>query len=242
LGGIRFKTALQASLLVQSDKFFEHCAKKSMKFEIGPDPVFYPDALQKMEQCVAAIHAGDAEAQTLWLCQHPPIYTAGTSAKASDLLNPQFPVYETGRGGQYTYHGPGQWLGYVMLDLKKRQQTPDLKLYIHNLEDWIIDTLKSFDVIGERREGRVGIWVDLKKYERKGEAKIAAVGVRVRHWITYHGISFNNGPNLTHFNGIVPCGISEFGVTSLADLGIHVSMEDVAKELQKSFQKVFLNQ
>ena len=182
-----------------------------------------------MENRVAAIKDG-SEDELIWLLEHPPIYTAGTSANAADLLNPQFPIFETGRGGQYTYHGPGQLVAYVMLDLKKRQKEPDLKLYIRTLEQWIINTLEAFGIKGERREGRVGIWVA----ENEREAKIAAIGVRVRHWITYHGISINLNPDLSHFNGIVPCGINEHGVCSFQSLGKDIFMEDLKIELQKT--------
>ncbi len=196
---------------------------------ISPNPIEYDDAIAVMEDTVADIHAGTSPEQ-LWFLEHPPLYTAGTSAKAQDLLTPQFPVFETGRGGQYTYHGPGQRIAYVMLNLKQRQKTPDIKDYIYQLEQWIIDTLAEFKIKGERREGRVGIWV-VKPDGR--EAKIAAIGVRIRHWVTYHGISINLNPDLTHFNGIVPCGISEHGVTSLEDLGVKATMEELDIALQK---------
>ncbi|MEM8833975.1 MAG: lipoyl(octanoyl) transferase LipB [Pseudomonadota bacterium] len=194
------------------------------------DFVAYPDAVAAMEERIAWIRAGESNEQ-VWLLEHPSLYTAGTSSKAEDLLKPQFPVFETGRGGQYTYHGPGQRVAYVMLDLKKRQKTPDIKQYVCNLEQWIIDTLKEFDIIGERREGRVGIWVN-----RNGsDKKIAAIGVRVRHWVTYHGISINLNPDLKHFNGIVPCGISDAGVTSFNDLGVSATMEELDQALQTCF-------
>ena len=196
---------------------------------ISANPIEYDDAIAVMEDTVADIHAGTSPEQ-LWFLEHPPLYTAGTSAKAQDLLTPQFPVFETGRGGQYTYHGPGQRIAYVMLNLKQRQKTPDIKDYIYQLEQWIIDTLAEFKIKGERREGRVGIWV-VKPDGR--EAKIAAIGVRIRHWVTYHGISINLNPDLTHFNGIVPCGISEHGVTSFADLGVKATMEALDIALQK---------
>lgn len=189
-----------------------------------------------MERRVADIRAGTAR-DLVWLLEHPPLYTAGTSARAEDLLDAQFPVFETGRGGQYTYHGPGQRVGYVVMDLKPRGA--DLKQYICNLEEWIITALKDFNVTGERRPGRVGIWVDLAPYGRKGEAKIAAIGVRVRHWVAFHGLSLNVAPDLSHYNGIVPCGIAEHGVTSLKDLGIAATMKDVDAALEKSWSKVF---
>lgn len=184
-----------------------------MEWKISEQPVPYEDALAAMEQRVADIHAGTTEDQ-VWLLEHPPLYTAGTSAKETDLLDPRFPVFKAGRGGEYTYHGPGQRVGYVMLDLKKRQKSPDIKKYVWQLEEWIIRALAEFDVKGERREGRVGIWV----LTPEGEKKVAALGVRVRHWITFHGISINVNPDLSHFGGIVPCGISNYGVTSLQEL------------------------
>lgn len=184
-----------------------------MEWKISEQPVPYEDALAAMEQRVADIHAGTTEDQ-VWLLEHPPLYTAGTSAKETDLLDPRFPVFKAGRGGEYTYHGPGQRVGYVMLDLKKRQKAPDIKKYVWQLEEWIIRALAEFDVKGERREGRVGIWV----LTPEGEKKVAALGVRVRHWITFHGISINVNPDLSHFGGIVPCGISNYGVTSLQEL------------------------
>jgi lipoyl(octanoyl) transferase len=198
--------------------------------------VDYPDALSFMGARAAAIRAGAAP-ETLWFLEHPPLYTAGTSAKKHDLLRADFPVYEAGRGGQYTYHGPGQRVAYVMLDLLKRKsgEGPDLKAYICALEDWIIRALGDLGVRGERRAGRIGIWVD-----RGGaEKKIAAVGVRVRRWVTLHGISINLNPDLSHFSGIVPCGISEHGVTSLADLGIKASMADLDTALKRHFTAVF---
>ncbi len=206
-----------------------------MDWIISEKPVDYVEAVSWMEQRVADVRSGAAD-EAVWLLEHPPLYTAGTSAKAEDLLNPRFPVYDTGRGGQYTYHGPGQRIGYVIQDLKKRQQVPDIKKYVWQLEEWVIRALAEFDVRGERREGRVGIWVDLGNGQ---EAKIAALGVRVRHWVTFHGVSINVDPDLSHFNGIVPCGIKEFGVTSLKALGQNVSLQDVDVALKKSFDTVF---
>lgn len=205
-----------------------------MEWLTSESPAEYLNAVAQMEQRVADIRAGVAD-EAVWLLEHPPLYTAGTSAKAVDLLNPQFPVYDTGRGGQYTYHGPGQRVAYVMLDLKKREPSPDIKKYVWQLEEWIIHTLATFAVKGERREGRVGIWV----VTDAGEAKIAAIGVRVRHWVTYHGISMNVAPDLSHFSEIVPCGIKEHGVTSLAALGIGASMGDVDAALKANFKSVF---
>ena len=205
-----------------------------MEIMTAPSPVGYEDALRMMEARVAEIHqekAGDL----LWLLEHPPVYTAGTSARAEDLLQPRFPVFQSGRGGQYTYHGPGQRIGYVMLDLKKRQQVPDIKKYVWQLEEWVIRALATFGVQGERRENRVGIWV----VTPGGEAKIAALGVRVRHWITFHGVSINLNPDLSHFSGIVPCGIAEYGVTSLHQLGVKVSMAALDAALIAAWDQVF---
>lgn len=205
-----------------------------MEFKTAPAPVDYPAAIAGMEARVAAIRAGTA-GDLVWFVQHPPLYTAGTSANAADLLDARFPVYETGRGGEYTYHGPGQRVAYAMLDLKKRQEAPDIKKYICNLEEVVIRTLAHFSVTGERREGRVGIWV----LTPAGEKKIAAIGVRIRHWVTYHGLAINVNPDLTHFSGIVPCGIKEFGVTSLADLGRNVEMGALDTVLKNEFESVF---
>ena len=187
-----------------------------------------------MDERVAAIHEGQAE-DCVWLLEHPPLYTAGTSAKIDDLLDPRFPVYESGRGGEYTYHGPGQRIAYSMLNLKKKQKVPDVKQYVCNLEEWIIRTLATFDVVGECRDGRIGIWVDTPH----GDKKIAAIGVRVRHWITLHGISINVNPDLSHFGGIVPCGISDAGVTSLEALGVQADMNELDAALQKTWAEVF---
>lgn len=205
-----------------------------MEILTSPDPVPYADALALMEARVNGIHAGQA-GEVVWLLEHPPLYTAGTSAKAEDLLNPRFPVFETGRGGEYTYHGPGQRVAYVMLNLKKRQQEPDLKKYIWQLEEWIIRALGQLGITGERRVGRVGIWVATPS----GEKKIAAIGVRIRHWISFHGVAINVNPDLSHFSGIVPCGISEYGVTSLWDLGVRAELGDVDQALQVSWGQVF---
>lgn len=204
--------------------------------------VEYEDAVFKMEERVAAIRNGQ-ENEMVWMLEHPSLYTAGTSAKDADLLDARFPVYKSGRGGEYTYHGPGQRVAYVLLDLKKRQKgNPDVRGYVWSLEEWIIRTLFDFGVLGERREGRVGIWVDMAAYGgRKGEeAKIAAIGVRIRRWVTYHGVAVNLNPDLSHFEGIVPCGISEYGVTSLHALGFKdVDMETLDSALKKNFRLVF---
>lgn len=194
----------------------------------------YEEAIKLMENRVAAIRSGD-ENELVWFVEHPPLYTAGTSAKEADLLAPKrFPVYDAGRGGQYTYHGPGQRVVYVMLDLNKRGK--DVRKFVANLERWIIDTLGEFNIKGETREGRIGVWV-----EREGgrEDKIAAIGVRVRKWVTFHGICINVEPDLSHYTGIVPCGISEHGVTSLVDLGLPVNMDDLDATLQKTWRDIF---
>jgi lipoyl(octanoyl) transferase len=207
-------------------------AGAEVEWNVSDQPVAYPDALAHMEARAAAIAEGTA-AEQIWLLEHPPIYTAGTSANDADLIEARFPVYRTGRGGQFTYHGPGQRVGYAMLDLKTRK--PDVRAYVCDLEQWLIETLAQFGVKGERREGRVGIWV--QRGER--EDKIAALGVRIRRWVTLHGVALNVNPDLSHFSGIVPCGIRAHGVTSLADLGIAVSMADVDVALKQNFKKIF---
>jgi lipoyl(octanoyl) transferase len=205
-------------------------------WRISDAPVDYGPAVAEMERMVAAIRAGEMP-ETVWLLEHPSLYTAGTSARESDLLDPaRFPVYRSGRGGQFTYHGPGQRVAYVMLDLKRRGG--DVRAFVRDLEQWIIATLARFNVTGERRDGRVGIWVD-----RGGgrEDKIAAIGVRVRRWVSYHGIAINLEPDLSHFEGIVPCGISErnYGVTSLIDLGIPATMAELDGALRAGFRTAF---
>ncbi len=198
------------------------------------DPIAYPDAVSHMEARAAAIAAGEAGEQ-VWLLEHPALYTAGTSAKAHDLVQPdRFPVFRSGRGGQYTYHGPGQRVAYLMLDLRMRGR--DLRCYVSGVEQVVIDTLSRFGVDGGRREGRVGVWVDL---DDGMEAKIAAIGVRVRRWVSFHGLSINVAPDLDHFGGIVPCGIAEHGVTSLAALGVEADMDAVDAALRESFEGVF---
>ena len=202
----------------------------------------YPDALEQMEQIVSGLISGN-DLEHVWLLEHPELYTAGTSANLSDLIDPDlFPVYSSQRGGQYTYHGPGQRIAYTMLDLNKRGK--DVRKYVHSLEEWIIQTLSEFDIKGERRKDRVGVWVvrDDKPPSSSGqflEDKIAAVGVRLRKWISFHGIAINVDPNLNHYKGIVPCGIQQHGVTSLADLGLKVTIEDLDKALIKTFDNVF---
>ncbi|MEM7443142.1 MAG: lipoyl(octanoyl) transferase LipB [Pseudomonadota bacterium] len=206
----------------------------NVDWRISQQPVDYEHATAAMEAQVASIRAG-AGPEQVWLLEHPPLYTAGTSADPSDLLIPdQFPVYRTGRGGQFTYHGPGQRVGYVMLDLKKRG--PDVRRFVCDLEEWLIRALARFNVVGERREGRIGIWV---ARESGREDKIAAIGVRVRQWVTFHGVALNVDPNLAHFDGIVPCGIQGHGVTSLVDLGIPATIEDADIALQDAWAEVF---
>lgn len=211
-------------------------ALSTVEWHTETGPVAYPEALARMEARAAAIAAGTAP-EMAWLLTHPPIYTAGTSARDADLLEARFPVYRTGRGGQFTYHGPGQRIGYVMLDLKRRN--PDVRAYVHDLEQWLIGALAEFGVKGERREGRVGIWVRRQTPAGPREDKIAALGVRIKRWVTLHGVALNVDPDLSHFSGIVPCGITGHGVTSLADLGIRAGMEDVDAALKRSFQTVF---
>lgn len=202
----------------------------------------YPQALSFMETRVADIHAGRAD-ECIWLLEHPPLYTSGTSARVQDLTDPnRFPVYAAGRGGQYTYHGPGQRVVYAMLDLNRR--TRDVRCFVHQMEQWVIATLAEFGVRGERRAGRVGVWVvrpdkapNLDGTPR--EDKIAAIGVKLRRWVSFHGLSINVEPDLTHFDGIVPCGIRDHGVTSLVDLGLPVTMDDLDTALRRTFAQVF---
>ena len=209
-----------------------------MEWRIDDRPIDYAAAVSVMDARVAGIRAGTAR-ELAWLLEHPPLYTAGTSAQPGDLLAPgRFSVYRSGRGGQYTYHGPGQRIGYILLDLKRRG--PDVKAYVHGLEEWLIRTLARFNLRGQRRAGRIGIWID-----RGGgrEDKIGAIGVRIRHWVTMHGVALNHDPNLEHFAGIVPCGVSGpgFGVTSLHDLGILISTAELDMALKAAFAEVFGN-
>jgi lipoyl(octanoyl) transferase len=208
-----------------------------VEWAIAEAPVDYQDALAEMEARVAAI-ASDRARERVWLLEHPPLYTAGTSARDGDLIEPdRFPVFRSGRGGQFTYHGPGQRVAYVMLDLNRR--TPDLRRYVAALEEWLIATLAVLNIRGERREDRVGVWVRRPDKGPLAEDKIAAIGIRVRHWITFHGISLNVEPDLSHFSGIVPCGVRGQGVTSLVDLGRPVTMPEVDGALRAGFEKVF---
>ncbi|MAU59260.1 MAG: lipoate-protein ligase B [Parvibaculum sp.] len=207
------------------------------EWRISDAPVPYEEAVREMEERAAAIAEGTAP-ELVWLLEHPPLYTAGTSADARDLIDPtRFPVFKTGRGGQFTYHGPGQRVAYVMLDLKRRK--PDVRSYVQDLERWLIATLAEFNVKGELREGRVGVWVRRPEKGMTAEDKIAAIGVRIRKWVTFHGVSLNVDPDLDHFTGIVPCGISQFGVTSLADLGRTATMADVDIALKRTFAEIF---
>ena len=211
----------------------------AVEWRISDAPVDYPDAVRFMETRVEAIRRGEAP-EMVWLLEHPPLYTAGTSAEDSELLdNNRFPVYPTVRGGRYTYHGPGQRIAYVMLDLSKRGN--DVRGFVHGLEDWVIRTLAHFNVIGEVRSDRVGIWVKRGASDNPAarEDKIAAIGVRVRHWVTFHGVAINLEPNLEHFSGIIPCGIEEHGVTSLWDLGLTPSIPDLDGALMTTFDDVF---
>ncbi|MBM3085253.1 lipoyl(octanoyl) transferase LipB [Chelatococcus daeguensis] len=208
-----------------------------VEWRISDGRVGYEEAVAAMETRVAAIAAGEAP-ECVWLLEHPPLYTAGTSANDADLVEPgRFPVFRSGRGGQFTYHGPGQRVAYVMLDLSRR--TPDLRAFVAALEAWLIATLDGFNVRGERREDRVGVWVRRPERGPAVEDKIAAIGIRVRRWVTFHGISLNVEPDLSHFSGIVPCGVRQHGVTSLVDLGIPVTMPEVDAALRASFEDIF---
>lgn len=214
-----------------------HAGAAPVLWTVSDRPIAYPNALAEMEAHAAAIADGNAS-ERVWLLEHPPLYTAGTSAKDHDLIMPdQFPVYRTGRGGQFTYHGPGQRVAYVMLDLRKRGQ--DVRRFVRHLEAWLIATLAGFSILGETRDDRVGVWVRRPDKGAGVEDKIAAIGIRVRKWVTFHGIALNVEPNLGHFDGIVPCGVQGHGVTSLADLGVHVSMAEVDMALRASFEKAF---
>ena len=210
-----------------------------LEWRISDQPVPYPEALAEMEARVASIRAGTAP-ELVWLLEHPPLYTAGTSARPEDLLEAaRFPVFEAGRGCQYTYHGPGQRVGYAMLDLQRRK--PDVRAFVCDLEEWLIRTLAQFSIKGERRPGRVGIWVDKRPYGGLPgqEDKIAAIGVRVRRWVTFHGIALNVEPDLAHFGGIVPCGIRGHGVTSMHALGILAIMAEVDMALRAAWDDIF---
>lgn len=206
----------------------------TIEWKISTSPIDYQEALEFMEARIAQIHKGE-KSELVWFLEHPPIYTGGSSAESEDLINDlNLPVYHTGRGGQYTYHGPGQRVVYLMLDLRKRGE--DLRKYVADLEDWIIASLAEIGLPSKKREGRIGIWTIDKNNK---EAKIAAIGIRVRKWITYHGIAINVKPNLEHYNGIIPCGIKEFGVTSLNELGYDIPYQKLDSILKSKFNEFF---
>ena len=209
-----------------------------VEWRVSDSPVPYESALAAMDERVAAVAAGQAP-ELVWLLEHPPLYTAGTSAQPEQLIEARFPVHQVGRGGQFTYHGPGQRVAYVMLDLNRRK--PDVRAFVATLEEWIIRTLAAFNVRGERRDDRIGVWVRRPEKGEGFEDKIAAIGIRVRKWITLHGIALNVEPDLAHFSGIVPCGVSDtrYGMTSLADLGLPLSMAEVDMMLRREFEVLF---
>jgi lipoyl(octanoyl) transferase len=217
---------------------FPAATAPAAEWRVSDGLVDYEAAVAAMTARAAAIARGEAS-ELVWLLEHPPLYTAGTSARADDLIETRFPVHTTSRGGQLTYHGPGQRVGYVMLDLKRR--TPDVRRFVATLEEWIIRTLAAFDIGGERREDRVGVWVKRPERGDGAEDKIAAIGIRVQRWVTLHGISLNVAPNLSNFSGIVPCGVADgrYGVTSLSDLGREVTMAELDQTLRREFEKLF---
>jgi lipoyl(octanoyl) transferase len=209
----------------------------SMEWKVSTYPIPYKDALADMDRRVDGVQRGEQD-ELVWLLEHPPLYTGGTSAKPKDLLQGArgaIPVHETGRGGQYTYHGPGQRIAYMVLNLNQR--TPDLRAYVKCIENLIIEVLSSFKVNGFTRDGRIGVWVDTPQ----GEAKIAALGVRVQRWVTSHGLAINVAPDLSHYSGIIPCGISDYGVTSLEALGVHATMEEVDEAIKAAFARIFVD-
>jgi lipoyl(octanoyl) transferase len=211
---------------------------RPVAWQVGDGVIAYDAALAAMKARAAAIARGEAP-ELVWLIEHPPLYTAGTSARPQELIDARFPVHVAGRGGQFTYHGPGQRVGYVMLDLKRR--TPDVRRFVASLEEWIIRTLAAFDVRGERREERIGVWVRRPDKGESCEDKIAAIGIRIQHWVTLHGFALNVAPDLSHFSGIVPCGVAEsrYGVTSFADLGLTATLADVDLVLRREFEPLF---
>jgi lipoyl(octanoyl) transferase len=218
---------------------FSHARDGStVEWLISDQPIPYPEAVAMMEARVADIADGRAP-EAVWLLEHPPLYTSGTSGKTTDLLDPRLPIFQSGRGGQITYHGPGQRVAYVMLDLKRRR--PDVRAYVASLEEWIIRTLAAFNVRGERREDRVGVWVARPDKGKDFEDKIAAIGVRLRRWVSFHGIAINVEPDLSHFEAIIACGVTDprYGVTSLADLGLTATTADVDIALRQAFEEVF---
>jgi lipoyl(octanoyl) transferase len=228
---VNFRLDITPSSLFRSDN-------AAVEWRVDPGLTDYEDAVSLMEARASAIAEGQAQ-DLIWLVEHPPLYTAGTSAVGSDLHEARFPVYRSGRGGQFTYHGPGQRVAYVMLDLKARGG--DVRRFVAALEAWIIAALGEFNITGERREDRVGVWVKRPDKGAGYEDKIAAIGIRVRRWVSFHGISLNVEPDLSHFSGIVPCGIAEqrYGVTSLVDLGLPVTMDDADDALKRTCQNVF---
>jgi lipoyl(octanoyl) transferase len=229
------RSGLRASLLPSGQA-------DPVELMMSDEPVDYLEAVEAMEARIASIRDGEAR-ECIWLLEHPPLYTAGTSAKESDLLiRDRFPVYNTGRGGEYTYHGPGQRVAYVMLDLNRRQR--DVRLFVSTLEEWVIRSLADFNITGERRKDRVGVWV--QRPEKAAlpngsprEDKIAAIGIRLRKWVSFHGIAINVEPDLGHFGGIVPCGVTGHGVTSMVDLGLPITMADLDIALRRNFQDLF---
>jgi lipoyl(octanoyl) transferase len=231
-------TATRADIVASASTRSSRSGGPPAEWRVEAAPVAYLDALAAMDARAAAIAAGEAD-ELVWLIEHPPLYTAGTSAKPGDIRDRRFPLFTAGRGGQLTYHGPGQRVAYVMLDLKRRGV--DVRCFVANLEEWLIRTLAAFDVAGERREDRVGVWVRRPVQGEGREDKIAAIGIRVRRWVSLHGISLNVDPDLSHFAGIVPCGVSEprFGVTSLRDLGRAATLPEVDAALRREFEAVF---
>lgn len=217
--------------------FLSEAVSEPVEWVVADGLIGYDEAVAEMEMRAGLIADGEAR-ERVWLVEHPPLYTAGTSARDEDLIAPErFPVFRSGRGGQFTYHGPGQRVAYVMLDLKRRQ--PDLRRFVAALEGWLIGALDDFNLRGERREDRVGVWVRRPDKGVDVEDKIAAIGIRVRRWVSFHGISLNVEPELSHFDGIVPCGVSQHGVTSLVDLGLPVTMPEVDSVLREAFERVF---
>lgn len=233
---------IQRNHILDGDKFLAVPGNPPVEWIVAEGLTTYPKALEFMESRADAIRSGTA-GECVWLVEHPPLYTAGTSANEKDLISAErFPVFQTGRGGEYTYHGPGQRVAYVMLDLKRRRE--DVRAFVAALESWIIRALDRFNVRGETREDRVGVWVARPERprmhpDRVAEDKIAAIGIRLRKWVSFHGISLNVEPDLSHYSGIVPCGISEHGVTSLVDLGLPVTMADADDALLVAFREVF---
>ncbi|MAS03530.1 MAG: lipoate-protein ligase B [Ahrensia sp.] len=241
-GPVTIETSNARGAIAASSLFFPADGSPPVEWRIADGLTDYDFAVGEMEARAAAIREGTAR-ELVWLVEHPPLYTAGTSADSRDLVAPdRFPVFQTGRGGEYTYHGPGQRVAYVMLDLKRRRE--DVRAFVAALEEWIIRTLDRFNVKGERREDRVGVWVVRPEKPstvpgEPAEDKIAAIGIRLRKWVSFHGIAINHEPDLSHYGGIVPCGIADHGVTSLVDLGLPVTMHDLDLALLESFREVF---